>query len=1038
MLSSKFFMLILFLKLASGVEEAKNSCDKCYCGNWNELNVEKKIICPDYYDPLVEISYKPPEKLRIQCYNNLTNIDELEFNFGEVSYVEIEDCLLKNRLSIFEKWNLTNVKNLMMKRTYYVNSNNVLRKDLFEKTKKETFENIYIHSCEYEAIEEDVFDGFINLITIKIEFNFLREVLNIFKYSPKIEKVSFQSNQIDSIPNGINAPNLITLHLNNNKLKNLSENFFLNSPNISLLELSANPIGYLPDNLLFNLKNLKRISIGFEGDDIKLNNLFQENQKLLTVKFRGGNITLSSNLFKNLNNLESLFIYNSKLKELPKDLFKNTTNINSITIREAGLTTLPNGIFSDLNRLKSLDLSSNKLTEWKYEYYARKLPKLETLNLDNNELKIIGQSSFMNLPELQTLQMNSNKITSLLREAFDINNKLVKLELNNNNLSEDEDSFNYLRSMETLKINNNSFSEFPDVNSHVQLKMMEMKYNKLRRFDLLSILALRKVDLTGNLINRLDNFIIFNMSTLNYPRSYERELVLNKNPIWCDCSVYSLIQWINNDNPKFNMIIDDLKCSYPQRLSSRFVKDITIHDLNCNLRSKTTPQYSNRYDCPENCTCLLYPSNSTFNIDCSNLGLESQPNLGLLTNKNIEGVNYTNFSVDLSRNKIRTFDENEDYVNVTRLDLSRNNLTIISWIPNDLKVLNLESNKLENFDDDVLFQLKNILSLKSLNLNENPWNCDCSLNNLTLATRTSFQNILKNPENILCSDGRLLIQLTESELCPQIDVFTIILISIAAFFVITTTILTILYFKHETTIKIWLYSNNILLKYVSEQDADKQKKYDAFVSYSHKDESFILEHLIPELEGGPQPYKLCYHERDWEVGEFINRQIIDSVANSRRTIIVLSKNFLESSWAAVEFRTAHTQAMNEKLNRLIVILYDDVTPDDVKDEELKTYLKTTTYIKWGDPWFWKKLKYAMPHCTPPSKKRKEQDDKMKQKVENVMIAIDDKLDLTNGGTTPNTQTPPALSVDPLLLKINPLQFKSDKVEKNQVLSTHIC
>lgn len=169
-----------------------------------------------------------------------------------------------------------------------------------------------------------------------------------------------------------------------------------------------------------------------------------------------------------------------------------------------------------------------------------------------------------------------------------------------------------------------------------------------------------------------------------------------------------------------------------------------------------------------------------------------------------------------------------------------------------------------------------------------------------------------------------------------------------------------LYFRYGRALRVFLHARGLLCC-VRDDDLDGNWIYDAFVSFSHKDMLFVEEELLPRLENEPLKWRVCVHYRDWMAGELISTQIARSVAESRCTIVVLSRNLLASVWGMLEFRTAHASALHDGRARLVVIVLDDVLEDDHLDSEVRSYIRINTYIKWGDPWFWDKLSYALPH-----------------------------------------------------------------------------
>uniref|UniRef100_A0A4W5QFY8 TIR domain-containing protein n=1 Tax=Hucho hucho TaxID=62062 RepID=A0A4W5QFY8_9TELE len=115
-------------------------------------------------------------------------------------------------------------------------------------------------------------------------------------------------------------------------------------------------------------------------------------------------------------------------------------------------------------------------------------------------------------------------------------------------------------------------------------------------------------------------------------------------------------------------------------------------------------------------------------------------------------------------------------------------------------------------------------------------------------------------------------------------------------------------------------------------------RYEAFVSYSGKDERWVVEELLPNMEQrGPPFLRLCLHSRDFELGKDIVDNITDSLYSSRRTVCLVSRHYLRSNWCSLEMKLATDRLRVEQRDILILVFLEDISPHQ---------LSTRTYLDW--------------------------------------------------------------------------------------------
>jgi len=339
---------------------------------------------------------------------------------------------------------------------------------------------------------------------------------------------------------------------------------------------------------------------------------------------------------------------------------------------------------------------------------------------------------------------------------------------------------------------------------------------------------------------------------------------------------------------------------------------------------------------------------------------------------------------------------------ISELHLSRNRLKYIGDnFPTNLEHLSVDQNKIRAFPNRSLeyFQTKLKQSKLSLKLGSNPFDCNCESLEFLHFFKMFYTHIddYKNVTARCIDIEKDLLILNEEELCKLFPIFTLLVPALFILFVVITIL--VLHIKYKETIMIFIFSKSWGKIFFSEDKIDVNKPYDAFLSYSHHDQHFVEKVLLPGLESDENPkdlqYKCLIHTRDWTVGDMISDQIMNSVDSCRRTIIVLSVGYLKSMWTKLEFQAAHAKSMKENTQRVIIILHGEKPDKENLDEDLKKYLDTNTYIDTEDPWFWKKLRYAMPkknYKQKKSSKFRDEGDLEKKKNKNFHDKAEDLSD----------------------------------------------
>ncbi|XP_022663947.1 protein toll-like [Varroa destructor] len=928
-----------------------------------------ELLEPNKLNPAFSIRYYPGttagelRKLLVICGTANMEIREFVGHLAvKVNIFTFDSCSLPQNVTFADilRGNIGELVQFEITRPKLLSS--TLNKAPFERL-PESIKNLQITYSNdmgrpLKQFEAGFFETFIKLESLILRNNGISD-LKEFRNLSALKELSLVGNPLTELNQSTfaNLDNLQWLQLSSCDIKTIHPNTFNHLTGLKQLNLAKNRFKTIPSKAFFGCRSLTDLGVDFntltdgiseealEGLAESLNEfscrscnlrslpkrLFHRVPKMKILRLSNNRIqTLDDDAFSRSQNLVELSMPNNDLRSLTNRTFENLEELEKLNLFENDLITLPGGIFSHNGRLKELDLTGNSLEGLPDRLLEHQL-NLQTLKLARNKLK--------NLPQLLTGTLKA----------------LVHLDLSNNSLT--VMPFLYLTALRKLEVLNLSFNNIRNISVIPFLSPkidIDLSGNPVERVNVLNRKDLKKGGMTSDY--------------LELSNGANRRYFLDTKSLICDCHLLEFHSYLTKDNEQDLGYFEknNLVCTTGKNMAGMNATDFT-----CLVAEKE--------GCPsERCKCFIEPSNDGFErlrVNCTMAGLRSIIRLPL---------NVTD--LDFQYNNITEIPYLANYTQLKNVNFSNNYISdITSFImsaPSTLISASFRNNLIKEIDSRAI---KDRLIQYNLELSGNLMICNCDAVR-PLAEFVMFNvKYIPDREAIVCSesfpagdshDTRLIKY--DQEFCPanlqqqqrKINTYVGVTIGIAVILIA----LIVFYYNNQKRIKIFLYINFYdVYVVIYGQDLDgKDKMYDAFLSYSEHDVD-VMDAILAELERkdpetNEQEFKLCVHGRDFEPSLPVVYNILNSVQNSRRTILVLSEKFVESTYFNVELSTALSEMASATEHRLIIVLKGEMPPMEKMDKDLQKIIKDYTYIKWGSRWFWDNLRYAMPHKRPRNRR----------------------------------------------------------------------
>ncbi|OCT72906.1 toll-like receptor 12 [Xenopus laevis] len=788
--------------------------------------------------------------------------------------------------------------------------------------------------CNNLSLPTDVFSNLNSLKNLNIEgFKLVKSMRLHLPSFTFLYSLSLPANCITDLFHVFHIfQNVVSIHnldVGSNKIEsvNIQHKQNISLPNITMLVLEKNPLAVIQRKALarFCIRLLNLDSTKLHLEDI-LNSGIEKLESLSLMSACGSAINKTHMLCSIADRfqLKSLIAQNNKFSEIhTKDLL-GCSSLQFLNLNHNHIHIVDPELLYILPKLKQLYLSYSHLPMnlCPLSYQNNFTSSLEVLYFNGNNISVLKNRQFFCMTKLTDLILATNGIEHIEESAFWGLNDLQVLDLRNNKLTSLQiSSLSGLSNLRELYIQNNDMEDSQRFSLKRQTKLRLVKIGFVSvavSFELFSSIETLDIQTTGKYI----------AVTMN------------------DTAASSLKSLRVNAS----LVELSIKCGHPFFSTLRELKVINTNEfISCSHHVPPLQHFNNL----EN---LQYRFNKplTRNVNFSNI-----PHLRSLEVENLATALYPNEPPnDLFHNLhkleiLKLLNCGFKYITVGFLKDMRS-----------LKVLVLKNEMILVVDPG----LQNILSpVQFVYFYDVTFQCDCENSwFVTWALKDKHTFVsgicslfclkLNKKYNLVDFDERS----CRLEMGFMLFIFTFT--SLVLFIV-----LTLLYNIFNSDIIQLFYVFQIWLKKLrGKTNNPTAYEYDAFVSYCSRDQGWVVKYLVPNLEEkGRNTIKLCLHNRDFLVGKDIVDNIMDSIYKSRKTVCLISYNYLQSDWCSLEMRMATYKLLAEKNDDLILIFLENISGYHLSAyHRLARIVRKKTYIDWPQEEteqaeFWERLRMTV-------------------------------------------------------------------------------